>query len=315
MLGWMDDEALHRTLTTGRCTYWSRSRQEYWVKGETSGHQQWVKSVAPRLRRRRAAGQGRPGRRGLPHRRPDLLRRRRAAQGAIARHAPEPGIRTESGRRTESGQRRESASARNSGWCCCSAPASAGLVVLAVRQTWAQAIFVPPRPLPAQAISVTGQQLVPLASALALAALACLAAVIATRSAARRVAGVLLAALGAGAAAAAGAGCRLRPCSPWPSPVPPPARSAGRPPAARRRAARRMPSSSRGSAGHAVMTGMPWRAAAVAGAVAVIVAGLRHRVARPALAGHVGPVRSARASGRASGRASRPPTPRRSGNR
>ncbi len=46
MLGWMDDEALHRTLTTGRCTYWSRSRQEYWVKGETSGHSQVVKSVA-----------------------------------------------------------------------------------------------------------------------------------------------------------------------------------------------------------------------------------------------------------------------------
>jgi phosphoribosyl-AMP cyclohydrolase len=46
MLGWMDDEALHRTLTTGRCTYWSRSRQEYWVKGDTSGHIQLVKSVA-----------------------------------------------------------------------------------------------------------------------------------------------------------------------------------------------------------------------------------------------------------------------------
>ncbi|MFD5076640.1 phosphoribosyl-AMP cyclohydrolase [Streptomyces sp. NPDC058371] len=46
MLGWMDDEALHRTLTTGRCTYWSRSRQEYWVKGDTSGHVQHVKSVA-----------------------------------------------------------------------------------------------------------------------------------------------------------------------------------------------------------------------------------------------------------------------------
>jgi phosphoribosyl-AMP cyclohydrolase len=46
MVGWMDDEALHRTLTTGRCTYWSRSRSEYWVKGETSGHQQWVRSVA-----------------------------------------------------------------------------------------------------------------------------------------------------------------------------------------------------------------------------------------------------------------------------
>ena len=46
MVGWMDDEALHRTLTTGRATYWSRSRQSYWVKGETSGHAQHVKSVA-----------------------------------------------------------------------------------------------------------------------------------------------------------------------------------------------------------------------------------------------------------------------------
>ena len=45
MLGWMDDEALARTLTTGRATYWSRSRQEYWVKGDTSGHVQWVKEV------------------------------------------------------------------------------------------------------------------------------------------------------------------------------------------------------------------------------------------------------------------------------
>ena len=45
MVGWMDDEALHRTLTTGRTTFWSRSRQEYWVKGETSGHRQWVKEV------------------------------------------------------------------------------------------------------------------------------------------------------------------------------------------------------------------------------------------------------------------------------
>ncbi|WP_312179916.1 phosphoribosyl-AMP cyclohydrolase [Arthrobacter sp.] len=46
MLGWMDDEALHRTLTTGRVTFWSRSRQEYWRKGDTSGHVQHVKSVA-----------------------------------------------------------------------------------------------------------------------------------------------------------------------------------------------------------------------------------------------------------------------------
>ncbi|GII86333.1 phosphoribosyl-AMP cyclohydrolase [Sphaerisporangium siamense] len=46
MLAWMDDEALHRTLTTGRATYWSRSRRAYWVKGETSGHAQWVRHVA-----------------------------------------------------------------------------------------------------------------------------------------------------------------------------------------------------------------------------------------------------------------------------
>jgi phosphoribosyl-AMP cyclohydrolase len=45
MVGWMDDEALHRTLTSGRTTFWSRSRSEYWVKGETSGHRQWVKEV------------------------------------------------------------------------------------------------------------------------------------------------------------------------------------------------------------------------------------------------------------------------------
>ena len=45
MVGWMDDEALHRTLTSGRVTFWSRSRQEYWVKGETSGNRQWVREV------------------------------------------------------------------------------------------------------------------------------------------------------------------------------------------------------------------------------------------------------------------------------
>ncbi|RPF21180.1 phosphoribosyl-AMP cyclohydrolase [Myceligenerans xiligouense] len=46
MLGWMDDEALHRTLTSGRVTFWSRSRGEYWRKGDTSGHVQHVKAVS-----------------------------------------------------------------------------------------------------------------------------------------------------------------------------------------------------------------------------------------------------------------------------
>lgn len=46
MVGYMNDEALRRTLTEGRVTFWSRSRQEYWRKGDTSGHFQYVKSVS-----------------------------------------------------------------------------------------------------------------------------------------------------------------------------------------------------------------------------------------------------------------------------
>ena len=46
MVGYMNDEALRRTLTTGRVTFWSRSRQEYWRKGDTSSHVQYVKGVS-----------------------------------------------------------------------------------------------------------------------------------------------------------------------------------------------------------------------------------------------------------------------------
>jgi phosphoribosyl-AMP cyclohydrolase len=45
MVGWMDAEAVRRTLTTGRTWFWSRSRREHWQKGETSGHRQYVRSV------------------------------------------------------------------------------------------------------------------------------------------------------------------------------------------------------------------------------------------------------------------------------
>jgi uncharacterized membrane protein (TIGR02234 family) len=152
--------------------------------------------------------------------------------------------------------------------------AGAGLVVFALRQRWALAVFTPPRPLPAQDITVTGQQLVPLASALALAGLACLAAVIATRSAARRAAGFVLAALGAGAAAAAGAGAQA-------SGVLATARAdsavgalggsttGGASPGGASHAI-----VIAGSAGRAVMTGASWQAAAVCGAVAIVLAGL-----------------------------------------
>src|ERR1700759_312269 len=47
MLGWMDDEARARTLATGRATYWSRSRQEYWPQGGASGNGRWVRRVSP----------------------------------------------------------------------------------------------------------------------------------------------------------------------------------------------------------------------------------------------------------------------------
>jgi uncharacterized membrane protein (TIGR02234 family) len=149
----------------------------------------------------------------------------------------------------------------------------AGLVVLAARQAWAQAIFTPPHPLPAQDISVTGQQLVPLAGGLALAGLACLAAVIATRSVTRRAVGALLAALGAGAALAASAGMRTATVL-----------------AAARASALDGPlggsttsgASSGGAvhgivisgAGRAILAGAPWRAAAVAGGVVILLAGL-----------------------------------------
>ena len=45
MLAWMNRESLERTLATGEATYFSRSRQQLWVKGEASGHRQRVRAV------------------------------------------------------------------------------------------------------------------------------------------------------------------------------------------------------------------------------------------------------------------------------
>jgi uncharacterized membrane protein (TIGR02234 family) len=149
----------------------------------------------------------------------------------------------------------------------------AGLVVLAVRQAWAHATFTPPRPLPVQDIAVTGQQLVPLASALALAALACLAAVIATRSVLRRAVGVLLAVLGAAAVAAVLTSLRA-------SAVLAAARASELSGPLGGSTTSGTPS---GGAAHeivvagpgqVIMAGASWRAAAVAGAVAIVLAGV-----------------------------------------
>lgn len=45
MVGYMNEEAVRRTVQSGRTVFWSRSRQEYWVKGEHSGHRQCVKWI------------------------------------------------------------------------------------------------------------------------------------------------------------------------------------------------------------------------------------------------------------------------------
>jgi phosphoribosyl-AMP cyclohydrolase len=45
MMAWMNQESLRKTLETGRTWFWSRSRQEYWCKGETSGDRQFVREA------------------------------------------------------------------------------------------------------------------------------------------------------------------------------------------------------------------------------------------------------------------------------
>src|ERR1700738_378836 len=45
MLAWMNEASLRKPLATGRTWFWSRSRQEYWCKGETSGDRQWVREA------------------------------------------------------------------------------------------------------------------------------------------------------------------------------------------------------------------------------------------------------------------------------
>lgn len=79
----------------------------------------------------------------------------------------------------------------------------AGVALLGTREPWAHARFAAQNPLPGSIVALTGQDLAPGAAALAIAGLACLAAVVATRRVFRRITGVLLAAFGAGIAAVA----------------------------------------------------------------------------------------------------------------
>ncbi len=129
----------------------------------------------------------------------------------------------------------------------------AGIVLLAAAQRWAHASFAPAPPLPAFAVTLTGKQLAPAAEALGLAALACLAAVIATRGVARRFSGGILAVLGALAAVSVVA-------------------SAGHAHVAAT-AANHAPAAAGTGAPHVAMAGFPWWAAGAAGSLLIVAAG------------------------------------------
>ena len=153
-------------------------------------------------------------------------------------------------------------------------------------------VFTQPKPLPPQVVNVSGSDLVPLAGALAIAALACLAAVIATKGVLRRAAGVLLALFGAGAGAAIMTSVtNATVLSVAASKVASPES------AAVSGAAGSTTSGSggsggfvvSGSVGQAFMTGAPWHVAVLLGALLIFVAGLA-----TALRGPDWPVMSAR---------------------
>ena len=168
----------------------------------------------------------------------------------------------------------------------------AGLVLLAVRERWAQAVFTQPKPLGSQVVNVSGNDLVPLAGALALAALAGLAAVIATRGVVRRAAGVLLALFGAGAGAAIMTSVTAATVvSVAASKVASPESAAASGAAGSTTGGATGGGSFvvSGSTGQAIMTGAPWHVAVLIGALLIFVAGLA-----TALRGQDWPVMSAR---------------------
>jgi uncharacterized membrane protein (TIGR02234 family) len=181
---------------------------------------------------------------------------------------------------------------REYGYALLTGAVGALLIILAVRQEWARAVFTQPNPLPAETIDVSGSDLVPLAGALALAALAGLAAVIATRGVLRRAAGVLLALFGAGAGAAVMTSVSAA------TVISVAASKVASPEAAAVSGAAGSTTSGTstggsfvvsGSAGQAIMTGTPWHAAVLVGALLIFLAGLA-----TALRGPDWPVMSAR---------------------
>jgi uncharacterized membrane protein (TIGR02234 family) len=166
------------------------------------------------------------------------------------------------------------------------------VVLSAVREQWAQAVFSQPKPMTAEVVNVSGTDLVPLAGALGLAALAALVGVIATRGWVRRGVGVLLALFGAGAGAAAVTTVTAQTVLSVAA-----GKVASPELAALSGAAGSTTGGSSGgsalvvsgAAGHAIMTGTPWQVAVIIGALLVFAAGVA-----TALRGQDWPVMSAR---------------------
>jgi len=148
----------------------------------------------------------------------------------------------------------------------------AGLVFLASRAAWAHVRTIPPRPLPASDVAVTGAQLVPYAGALVLAGLATLGAVLATRGPLRRAAGVLLAAIGAALAGTAFSISTASAISAASAGLGPAAASAGSVMDGSNPAAAAVPNVA-GATPHVVFSAAGWQAMVVAGAVAMMCAG------------------------------------------
>jgi uncharacterized membrane protein (TIGR02234 family) len=182
---------------------------------------------------------------------------------------------------------------RQYGYALLAGAVGAGLILLAMRAQWAQAVFTPQKPLTAEVVNVSGTDLVPLAEALALAALAGLIAVIATRGVARRAVGVLLALFGAGAGAAVLTAVTAKTVlSVAAGKVASPESAALSGTAAGSTTSGSSGSGSvvvSGTAGHAIMNGAPWQAAVIVGALLIFAAGLA-----TALRGQDWPVMSAR---------------------
>ncbi len=177
--------------------------------------------------------------------------------------------------------------------------AGAGLVFLAVRPGWAHVRTAAPRPLPGSDVAVTGQDLVPAAAALAVAALASLAAVLATRGPARRLAGLVLA--GFGVAIAVAVSLHVTAANAIAAVA-----GAGSPGTAGAGTAGSVTDGGAHGGGapliagfpaHVAMTSLPWRALALAGAAMVITAGLLvtwRAVSWPVMSGRFDPPERAR---------------------